>query len=110
MKFPAYSIACTSNQQCAKGLQHYSRIVYDIVYSANNNAMYNICKYSHKAHHIIQRPSLPFNTKYRRLLRTPDASVVAGQMKIILSIIISLKPNGAATKHTEINCRKNSPN
>jgi hypothetical protein len=72
--------------------------------------MYNICKYSHQARHIIQMTSLPFNTKQRRLSCTPDASVVAGQIKIILPIINSLKPNGVATKHPEINCRKNSPN
>lgn len=98
MKFPAYSIACTSNQQCANGLQHYPRIIYGIVHSANNNALYNMCMYSHQTHHIIQMPSLPFNTIQRRLLRTPDASVVAGQIKIILPIINSLKPNGAETK------------
>ena len=70
-----------------------------------------MCMYSHQTHHIIQMASLPFNTIQRRLLRTPDASVVAGQIKIILPIINSLKPNGAATiKKNEINCRKNSPN
>jgi len=69
-----------------------------------------MCMYSHQAHHIIQMPSLPFNTIQRRLLRNPDARVVVGQIKIILPIINSLKPNGAATKKNETSCRKNSPN
>ena len=69
-----------------------------------------MCKYSHQAHHIIQRPSLPLNTKQRRLLRTPDVSIEAGQMKILLPIIDSLKTNGVVTKHPEMNYRKNSLN